>query len=86
MATRQKSESGAYMSQYDTEVEKRLHALEAAVAALQSHSHDTAAASGGADPRVDVIVDWMNNTPALANEMPVHLDDDGEECGRYLDL
>ena len=28
MATRKKSESGAYMSQYDTEVEKRLKALE----------------------------------------------------------
>ena len=86
MATRQKSESGAYMSQYDTEVEKRLDALEAAVAALQSHSHDTPAASGGAAPRVDVIVDWMNNTPALAKEMPVHRDANGEECGRYLDL
>ena len=28
MATRKKSESGAYMSQYDTEVEKILKALE----------------------------------------------------------
>jgi len=34
MASRQKSDSGAYMSQYDTEVEKRLKALEA-------HTHDT---------------------------------------------
>tara|TARA_B100000900_G_scaffold303444_1_gene262011 strand:- start:507 stop:806 length:300 start_codon:yes stop_codon:yes gene_type:complete len=34
MATRKTSESGAYMSQYDTEVEKRLKALE-------SHSHPT---------------------------------------------
>ena len=33
MASRQKSDSGAYMSQYDTEVEKRLTALE-------SHTHD----------------------------------------------
>ena len=33
MASRQKSNSGAYMSQYDTEVEKRL-------AALESHTHD----------------------------------------------
>ena len=33
MATRSKSSSGAYMSQYDTEVEKRL-------AALESHTHD----------------------------------------------
>ena len=29
MATRSKSSSGAYMSQYDNEVEKRLRALEA---------------------------------------------------------
>ncbi len=34
MATRKTSETGAYMSQYDTEVEKRLKALE-------SHSHPT---------------------------------------------
>ena len=33
MATRSKSSSGAYMSQYDTEVEKRL-------AALEAHTHD----------------------------------------------
>ena len=33
MATRKKSDSGAYMSQYDTEVERRLKALE-------SHTHD----------------------------------------------
>jgi len=35
MSTRQKSESGAYMSQYDTEVEKRLKALEADVKKLK---------------------------------------------------
>ena len=33
MATRSKSSSGAYMSQYDNEVEKRLTALE-------SHTHE----------------------------------------------
>ena len=33
MATKSKSSSGAYMSQYDNEVEKRLTALE-------SHTHD----------------------------------------------
>ena len=35
MASRAKSESGAYMSQYDTEVEKRLKALEAEVKKLK---------------------------------------------------
>ena len=43
MATRKKSDSGAYMSQYDTEVEKRLQALEKGLAeckaACESHSH-----------------------------------------------
>ena len=35
MASRAKSESGAYMSQYDTEVEKRLKALEAEIKKLK---------------------------------------------------
>ena len=48
-----KSASGASMSKYDVEVEERLQKLEAAVAALQNHSHD---GGGGADPRVDRII------------------------------
>ena len=36
-----KSASGASMSRYDVEVEERLQKLEAAVAALQTHQHDT---------------------------------------------
>ena len=54
-----KSSSGASMSQYDVEVEARLKKLEAAVAALESHSHDvpaTTAVPAGADPRVDLII------------------------------
>ena len=47
------SASGASMSKYDVEVEARLKKLEAAVAALQTHSHDSA---GGTDPRVDKII------------------------------
>tara|TARA_R100000008_G_C3471903_1_gene109422 strand:+ start:350 stop:565 length:216 start_codon:yes stop_codon:yes gene_type:complete len=35
------SASGASMSKYDVEVEARLKKLEAAVAALEKHSHDT---------------------------------------------
>ena len=50
-----KSSSGASMSKYDVEVEARLSALEAKVAALESHSHD-APAPGGVDPRVDLII------------------------------
>ena len=36
-----KSATGASMSKYDVEVEERLQKLEAAVTALQSHSHDS---------------------------------------------
>ena len=35
-----KSSSGASMSKYDVEVEARLQKLEAAVAALEKHSHE----------------------------------------------
>ena len=38
-----KSASGASMSKYDVEVESRLQALEAKVAALESHYHDVPA-------------------------------------------
>ena len=41
-----KSASGASMSKYDVEVEARLKKLEAAVAALEKHSHDAPAVSG----------------------------------------
>ena len=50
-----KSASGASMSQYDVEVEGRLKKLEAAVAALEKHTHDTPAVNG-TDPRVDQII------------------------------
>jgi len=49
-----KSASGASMSKYDVEVEARLKKLEAAVAALESHSHD--GGSGGGD-----IADQLNH-------------------------
>ena len=54
--TAAKSASGASMSKYDVEVEKRLVALEAAVAELKEHSHDT---STGSDERVDKIIAHM---------------------------
>ena len=51
------SASGASMSKYDVEVEARLKKLEAAVAALEKHSHDTPApVAPGTDPRVDQII------------------------------
>ncbi len=44
--TAAKSSTGASMSKYDVEVEARLQKLEAAVAALEKHSHS---GSGGGD-------------------------------------
>ena len=41
-----KSSSGASMSKYDVEVEARLQKLEAAVAALQTHSHGSSGCGG----------------------------------------
>ena len=60
MATRKVSASGAYMSQYDNEVETRLKALEAEVKELKAaceakHSAPAAAPSGG-DARVDELI------------------------------
>ena len=51
-----KSANGYSMSKYDVEVEKRLQALEAAVAELKEHSHGT---SGETDERVDKIIAHM---------------------------
>ena len=52
-----KSSSGASMPKYDVEVEARLKKLEATVAALESHSHDTSAAPAvGCEARVEQLV------------------------------
>ncbi len=52
MATRKRttSESGAYMSQYDNEVEKRLQALEA-----EAHTKPTGATQAKVDARLDAL-------------------------------
>ena len=66
--TAAKSSSGASMSKYDVEVESRLAKLEAAVAALESHSHDAAVpAVGDADVagRVQKLVDKLGQTVDL---------------------
>ena len=51
-----KSSSGASMSKYDVEVEARLQKLEAAVAALEKHSHDTPAVSGDTSGDHELLV------------------------------
>tara|TARA_B100000131_G_scaffold214065_1_gene205824 strand:+ start:119 stop:337 length:219 start_codon:yes stop_codon:yes gene_type:complete len=51
--TAAKSSSGASMSKYDVEVEARLKKLEAAVAALEKHTHS----GGGSDnSRLDEVI------------------------------
>ena len=80
-----KSASGASMSKYDVEVEARLNALEAKVAALESHSHDAPAVSGGADPRVDLLVNWVNSSEKLKAEMPRHVDPVTGDVTNYID-
>ena len=57
--TAAKSASGASMSKYDVEVEKRLVALEAAVAELKEHSHPDCTTTTGTDDRVDKIIAHM---------------------------
>ena len=61
-----KSSSGASMSQYDVEVEGRLKALEAKVAALESHSHDTPAASTN-NEELSKKIDYLFKHLGLAN-------------------
>ena len=64
-----KSASGASMSKYDVEVEARLTKLEATVkdvvamvSALEAHSHDTPAASGNTDARLDEVERLMRDS------------------------
>ena len=67
MATRKRttSESGAYMSQYDTEVEKRLVAIEEEIKAIKEGlaNHGHTSTGGGGD--VAALVERLNNIPAI---------------------
>ena len=60
MATRKTSSSGAYMSQYDQEVEKRLKSLETEVlslkAQLQAKAEAPAAVPTGLEGKFDELV------------------------------
>ena len=62
-----KSASGASMSKYDVEVEARLTNLEAAVAALEKHSHDTPAPA--------------DNTATADHEMLINLEQTLRDSG-----
>jgi hypothetical protein len=50
-----KSSTGASMSAYDVEVEARMKALEAKVAALESHSHDVPATTATGDDHEKLV-------------------------------
>jgi len=55
-----KSESGATMSQYDQEVEKRLKALEAAV-----HSHESGGDVTSLEAKVDDLIEKLKTLRAV---------------------
>ena len=81
MAKRVTSDTGAYMSQYDQEVETRLDRLEAAVAALevkvselQDHTHTTPAPTDGGDPalaeKFESLITTLNTVPTVTQWLP----------------
>ena len=86
---RSKSDSGAYMSQYDTEVEKRLQALEKAVAeckaSCESHSHGGAADAEAlhqvkneifeASKKITAATDLEDKVNRLVNEIKDKIND-----------
>jgi|TARA_Y100000287_G_scaffold48040_1_gene37409 hypothetical protein len=65
MATRKVSASGAYMSQYDNEVEGRLKALEAEVKALKAACEAKHSSGGGGDARLDELIRILKLSPEL---------------------
>ena len=66
MATRKTSSSGAYMSQYDNEVEARLKVIESELKALRAqcdaHCH---AASTGSGEKLDELIRVLKLSPQL---------------------
>ena len=66
-----KSATGASMSKYDVEVEARLKALEKAVADLGAKCDARAASGGGgADERVDRLIDTLNGNTHFTDGCP----------------
>ena len=66
MATRKRttSDSGAYMSQYDTEVKSALEKINARLDALEAHTHDAPVATGGG-----LSVEEANKSAGLAEDV-----------------
>ena len=67
MATRKTSASGAYMSQYDNEVEARLKAIEAELKSLraQCDAHSNTCPSGGGGEKVEELIRILKLSPQL---------------------
>ena len=69
MATRKTSSSGAYMSQYDQEVEKRLKSLETEVLSLKAQLQAKAEAPGeaptGLEGKFDELVRILKMNDSL---------------------
>ena len=67
MPARKTSASGAYMSQYDNEVEGRLKALEAEVKSLraQCDSHNHPSSGGGNDEKLNLLIDILKRDVSL---------------------
>jgi len=76
MATRKRttSETGAYMSQYDQEVEKRLESIEAKlqefadqknVEVSQSPSSDVEGRIAGIESKLETLISVLKKTPSL---------------------
>jgi len=68
MATRKRttSESGAYMSEYDQEVEKRLKALESQAHTPCGGGGDTSAL----EAKVDALIAALNQVPSIVEHFP----------------
>jgi hypothetical protein len=84
MATRKRaatSESGAYMSQYDQEVEAKLSAIEARLDAIEAKLNSASASSGGDDSRLDKLVAKLNTCAAVTEYFPK-----GEDGVRRIDI
>jgi hypothetical protein len=84
MATRKRaatSESGAYMSQYDVEVEKKLAAIEARLDAIEANLNNAPESSGGDDARLNKLIAKLNTCAAITEYFPK-----GEDGVRRIDI
>jgi len=63
--TAARSASGAAMSKYDVEVEKRLQALEA-----KAHTPCGGGSASGLEAKLDALIEALNQCPAVTENFP----------------